>query len=99
MLQQERHALERKLATVEGEHESHLEELCSEIDRLQDGLARHQISNKKTEQEKEEYIGELLQHNQRIGMELKQVMVLQNWGMSYYVTQNKWKSTVKKLPY
>lgn len=74
MLQQERHALERKLATVEGEHESHLEELCSEIDRLQDGLARHQISNKKTEQEKEEYIGELLQHNQRIGMELKQVM-------------------------
>ncbi|PIK49400.1 putative bicaudal D-related protein 1-like [Apostichopus japonicus] len=72
VLQQERHALERKLATVEGEHESHLEELCSEIDRLQDGLARHQISNKKTEQEKEEYIGELLQHNQRIGMELKQ---------------------------
>lgn len=73
-LQQERHALERKLATVEGEHESHLEELCSEIDRLQEGLARQQIACKKTEQEKEQYINELLQHNQRIGEDLKQTV-------------------------
>lgn len=72
-LEQEKHALRRKLDAVEGEYESKVLELQSDILLLRKELEQQQQSMGMVEKEKSMIMDELTEQNQRLTTQLKQV--------------------------
>ncbi|XP_013781389.1 bicaudal D-related protein homolog [Limulus polyphemus] len=72
LLEQEKHGLQRKLDSVEGEYESRVAELLADIAELKNELEGHEVSLKSTETEKSKIVRELQEQNHRLAVSLKQ---------------------------
>ncbi|XP_076344564.1 BICD family-like cargo adapter 1 isoform X2 [Tachypleus tridentatus] len=72
LLEQEKHALRRKLDSVEREYDSRVGELQADITELRKELEGHEVSLKSTEKEKSKMVLELQEQNHRLTLALKQ---------------------------
>ncbi|XP_076331549.1 bicaudal D-related protein homolog [Tachypleus tridentatus] len=72
LLEQEKHSLQRKFDSVEGEYESRVAELLADIAELKNELQGHEVSLKSTETEKSKIVRELQEQNHRLAVSLKQ---------------------------
>jgi coiled-coil domain-containing protein 64 len=75
MLEQEKHGLRRKLDTLEGEYESRVLELQTDLEQVRHKLIEQQGSLRQTELEKGRLLQELIEQNHRLTAELKQVSI------------------------
>ena len=73
ILEQEKHLLRRKLDAVEGEHESKMSELQSDMDELRKCLDDQSTNLKMGERAKSAIITQLTEQNQRLTAQLKEV--------------------------
>lgn len=73
LLEQEKHALKRKLDIIEGEYESRIMELQSDIKKLCHEIDQNQGLVKSTDKERSNIIKELTDQNMRLTTQLKQV--------------------------
>ncbi|XP_013772574.1 bicaudal D-related protein homolog [Limulus polyphemus] len=71
-LEQEKHALRRKLDSVESEYDARVAELQADITELRKELEGHEVSLKSTEREKCKVVQELQEQNHRLTLALKQ---------------------------
>lgn len=71
-VEQDRHILKRKLANLEGEHETRVLELQNDIAELQEKLNQKEAQAKQFEREKSSLVAELTQQNSRLSAQLKQ---------------------------
>lgn len=77
ILEQEKHVLRRKLDAVEGEHESKVSELQSDIAELRKCIEEQHVNLKSGERAKSTIIGQLTEQNQRLTAQLKEVTIIQ----------------------
>lgn len=71
LLEQEKHALSRKLDSIEGDFDSRLAELQSDVDQLQKELVDSQSLLRVTEKEKSRLVQDLTEQNHRLTQQLK----------------------------
>ncbi|GFQ88039.1 BICD family-like cargo adapter 1 [Trichonephila clavata] len=72
LLEQEKHALRRKLDVLESEYDSRVSELQSDLNQLQKELALQNTTYRTNEKEKGQLLEELTEQNHRLTSELKQ---------------------------
>lgn len=72
-MEQEKYGLRRKLDSLEGEYESRVSELQTDLKTIKKELEIQQNYSKQTETEKNKIIQELIEQNHRLTKELKQV--------------------------
>ena len=73
ILEQEKHILRRKVDNVEGEYESKVSELQSDVADLRRALDEQQNNVKMAERQKSSIITQLTEQNQRLTAQLKEV--------------------------
>lgn len=73
ILEQEKHVLRRKVDNVEGEYESKVSELQSDVADLRRALDEQQNNVKMAERQKSSIITQLTEQNQRLTAQLKEV--------------------------
>ena len=73
ILEQEKHILRRKVDNVEGEYESKVSELQSDVADLRRALEEQQNNVKMAERQKSSIITQLTEQNQRLTAQLKEV--------------------------
>ena len=73
ILEQEKHVLRRKVDNVEGEYESKVCELQSDVADLRRALEEQQNNVKMAERQKSSIITQLTEQNQRLTAQLKEV--------------------------
>lgn len=74
ILEQEKHVLRRKVDNVEGEYESKVSELQSDVADLKRALDEQQNNVKMAERQKSSIITQLTEQNQRLTAQLKEVL-------------------------
>ncbi|XP_046444144.1 bicaudal D-related protein homolog [Daphnia pulex] len=74
ILEQEKHVLRRKVDNVEGEYESKVSELQSDVADLRRALDEQQNNVKMAERQKSSIITQLTEQNQRLTAQLKEAM-------------------------
>ncbi|KZS15963.1 Bicaudal D-related protein [Daphnia magna] len=74
ILEQEKHVLRRKVDNVEGEYESKVSELQSDVADLKRALDEQQNNVKMAERQKSSIITQLTEQNQRLTAQLKEAM-------------------------
>lgn len=72
-MEQEKHALRRKLDNLEGEYEGRVSEYQADLTALKKELNDQQNILKQYEREKGKMVQELMEQNHRLTTELKQV--------------------------
>ncbi len=72
-MEQEKYGLRRKLDTLEGEYESRIGELQTDLKNFKKELELQQTFSKQNEYEKSKIVQELIEQNHRLTSELKQV--------------------------
>lgn len=73
MIEQDRHTLRRKLATTQAECETRMIELQADIRELQRTLSEKDVAMRQSEKDKNAFILELTEQNQRLTAQLKEV--------------------------
>lgn len=73
-MEQEKHVLRRKVDNVEGEYESKVSELQSDVADLKRALDEQQNNVKMAERQKSSIITQLTEQNQRLTAQLKEVL-------------------------
>lgn len=73
ILEQEKHVLRRKLDALEGEYESKVSELQSDVVDLRKTLEDQQNNLKLGERQKSAIVTQLTEQNQRLTVQLKEV--------------------------
>lgn len=73
VLEQDRHALRRKLAATASEADSRLLELQADVRELQRAVEEREAALRSTEREKAALVAELTEQNTRLAAQLKEV--------------------------
>lgn len=84
ILEQEKHILRRKVDAVEGEYESKVSELQSDVADLRRSLEEQTNNVKIAERQKSSIITQLTEQNQRLTAQLKEVRLCDQFILLLY---------------
>lgn len=86
VLEQDRHALRRKLAATASEADSRLLELQADVRELQRAVEEREAALRSTEREKAALVAELTEQNARLAAQLKEVGIDERLPLSQEYT-------------